>query len=135
IVYHKTYERDRTKELAEALPDLRSHLEHIIDRMWDLEVPFAKRWYWDPRFDGSSSIKNVLPTFAPEFSYSDLEIGKGDVAQLKYEEMIKLPANSPERLSIKHALLKYGQRDTLAMVIILSRLVETVGSTDLKIAV
>ena len=95
IVYHKTYERGRTSELADAVPEFRDRLEDIIDRMWDLEVPFAKRWYWDPKFDGSSSIKNVLPVFAPEFSYQDLEINKGDLAQLKYAEMISLSQRFP----------------------------------------
>ena len=134
IVYHKAYECDRTKELADAVPELRGRLEDIIGRMWDLEVPFAKRWYWDPRLDGSSSIKNVLPVFAPEFSYQDLEINKGDLAQLKYAEMIRLPQDSSEREKIRQDLLKYCQRDTYAMVIILSHLVKIIGVNGLKIA-
>lgn len=135
IVYHKTYERDRTKEMADMVPEYRDRLEDIIDRMWDLETPFAKRWYWDPKFEGSSSIKNVLPVFAPEFSYKDLEINKGDLAQMKFAEMIALPMTSPDREKIRHDLLKYCQRDTLAMVIVLSQIVETIGTTKLKIAV
>ena len=135
IVYHKSYERDRTKELAEAVPEFRDRLEDIMDRIWDLEVPFAKRWYWDPKFDGSSSIKKVLPVFAPEFSYQDLEIGNGSLAQLKYAQMIKLPKDSPERKKIRKDLLKYCERDTLAMVIVLRQLVKTIGIKSLKIAV
>ena len=135
IVYHKAYERDKTKALADALPEFRERLENIIDRMWDLEVPFAKRWYWDPQFDGSSSIKNVLPVFAPEFSYQDLEINKGNLAQSKYAEMIKLPKNSLEREKIRKDLLNYCQRDTLAMALVLSQLVKIIGIKNLKIAV
>lgn len=125
IVYHKTYERDRTKELADHLPEFSEKLGSLIDRMWDLEIPFAKRWYWDPEFNGSSSIKKVLPAFAPEFSYSDLEIQKGDVAQIEYSRMIEMDRNSEGRNHIRDALLKYCERDTLAMVIILEKLVET----------
>ena len=134
IVYHKTYERDRTKELADTVPEFRDRLEDIIDRMWDLELPFAKRWYWDPRFGGSSSIKKVLPVFAPELSYQDLEINKGDLAQLKYAEMIKLSKSSPERGKIQQNLLKYCQRDTLAMVRVLSQLVKIIEIKSLEIA-
>ena len=134
IVYHKTYERDRTKELVELLPEYAPHLSSIIDRMWDLETPFAKRWYWDKEFNGSSSIKAVLPVFAPEFSYSDLVIGKGDVAQLEYSRMIEMVQGSQERAEIREALLRYCERDTLAMVIILKHLVDILGYEDLQIA-
>ena len=135
IVYNKKYERGRTKELAEALPEFRDRLEDIIGRMWDLEVPFSKRWYWDQRFDGSSSIKKILPVFAPEFSYQDLEIGNGSLAQLKYAQMIELPKDSLERENIRRNLLKYCERDTLAMVMVLHQLVKTTGFKSLKIAV
>lgn len=135
IFYYKTYERDRTKEMADMAPEYRDRLEDIIDRMWDLETLFAKRWYWDPKFEGSSSIKNVLPVFAPEFSYKDLEINKGDLAQIKFAEMIALPKGSHAREKIRQDLLKYCQRDTLAMVIILSQLAETMEIPHLKIAV
>ncbi|MBT4791851.1 MAG: DUF2779 domain-containing protein [Halobacteriovoraceae bacterium] len=135
IVYHKTYERDRTGELAAMLPKFQDQLHGLIDRMWDLETPFTKRWYWDKEFNGSSSIKNVLPVFAPEFSYNDLEIKKGDTAQMKYGEMAELPEESQERLQIYNALLKYCERDTLAMVIILQKLFETLNYDQDKVAV
>ncbi len=134
VIYHKTYERDRTKELAEQLPELSIPLNQLIDRMWDLEVPFAKRWYWDPKFNGSSSIKNVLPVFVPEFSYKDLDIQKGDVAQMEYGRMIEMEKDSPERQQIRKALLKYCERDTLAMVIILERLLETLDLEVKKVS-
>lgn len=122
IVYHMTFERDRTKELAEELPALADQLESLIERMWDLEVPFAKRWYWDHRFEGSSSIKSVLPVFKPDFSYNDLVIKKGDTAVIEYSRMVNLPNGHPDRLKIKEALLKYCERDSLAMHIILKEL-------------
>lgn len=126
IVYHKTFERDRTLQLAETVHEQSTHLKSIVDRMWDLETPFAKRWYWDPAFNGSSSIKSVLPTFAPDFSYNDLEIKKGDSAQIKYAQMIAMPTQSNERKSIKQNLLRYCERDSLAMVLILRALMALV---------
>jgi len=132
IVYHKTYERDRTKELADELPEQSKALLGLIDRMWDLEVPFAKRWYWDKDFEGSSSIKKVLPVFAPEFSYKDLEIQNGALAQLEYSRMIEMSSGT-EREQLRAALLKYCERDTLAMVKILESLVTTVEPESIKV--
>ncbi len=86
--------------------------------MWDLETPFAKRWYCDPNFKGSSSIKHVLPALVPTLSYQNLEIQKGDVAQKKYGELIAL-TNTQAKAKIANALLAYCKMDTLAMVEIL----------------
>lgn len=118
IVYHESFEASRLKEMAAEFPDLSSHLQSIHDRLWDLETPFAKKWYCDVAFNGKSSIKNVLPVLVPELSYAGLDIQKGDIAQFKYLELIDLPAESIERDKIKSALLEYCGLDTLAMVYI-----------------
>jgi hypothetical protein len=135
IVYHMTFERDRTKELAEEIPELSHQLNVLISRMWDLEIPFAKRWYWDHRFEGSSSIKNVLPVFKPEFSYEDLKIKKGDQAQQEFAKMIKLAKGHPERESIRSALLDYCARDSMAMCVILTELLSLLPVKKSKQAV
>lgn len=119
ITYHQSFERGRIEELAAAFPDLKPKLDSIVQRLWDLETPFAKKWFYDSRFQGSSSIKRVLPVLVPSMSYDDMEIGKGDVAQLKYFEMIAMPTASPEREKICRDLLDYCRQDTLAMVKIL----------------
>lgn len=135
IVYHMTFERDRTKELAEEIPELSHQLNVLITRMWDLEIPFAKRWYWDHRFEGSSSIKKVLPVFKPEFSYEDLKIKKGDQAQQEFARMIKLTKGHPERENIQKALLDYCERDSMAMRVILSELLKLLSPKKSKKAV
>lgn len=127
IVFHKNYEKDRTKDLMRQFPHFSDRLQNIIDRMWDLEVIFAKRWYWDKGFKGSNSIKNILPVFAEKLSYSDLEIKRGDIVQKKYLDMISLPINSLERENLKRNLLKYCERDTLAMVTILNKLIKKIS--------
>lgn len=119
ITYHASFERGRIEELAEAFPDLKAQLDSLVGRIFDLETPFSRKWFYDSRFAGSSSIKKVLPVLVPAMSYENLEIGKGDVAQMKYAEMIALPMNSPEREAIRRALLTYCGQDTMAMVRIL----------------
>ena len=121
VVYHSSFERGITLSLSQLLPDLKDAFEEISSRLWDLETPFAKYWYCDPLFTGSSSIKNVLPVMVPDLSYKTLEIQKGDVAQQKYGEMIA--CNDPEQKEqLAKALLAYCALDTLAMVKILQRL-------------
>lgn len=118
VVYYAPFERTRIKELSEAFPDLAERLNSILGRIWDLEIPFSKRMYYDSRFDGSSSIKRVLPVLVPSMTYEDLEIAKGDVAQMQYLKMISLP-HGEERTKIREDLLKYCSQDTLAMVKVL----------------
>ena len=118
VVYYASFEGSRIKEMAAEFSDLSVQLQLIHNRLWDLQIPFAKKWYCAPDFNGSASIKNVLPVLVPELSYSTLEIQKGDIAQLKYSELINLPQESAERNKIKNALLEYCGLDTLAMVYI-----------------
>ena len=122
VVYYAPFEKTRIKEMIEAFPDLRPRLESFLARIWDLETPFSKKWYYDRRFEGRSSIKNVLPVLVPEMSYKGLAIGKGDMAQAKYVEMISLPLGSSERETIRKNLLEYCGQDTLAMVEVLKKL-------------
>jgi hypothetical protein len=121
IVYHASYERGRLEHLAEIFPDLAQKFQNIISRLWDLETPFAKRWYCDREFEGSSSIKKVLPVFVPELSYDDLDIQNGALAGIRYTEMI---SGNTKCESARDALLKYCERDTLAMVRILDELLK-----------
>lgn len=62
------------------------------------------------------------PVLVPDFSYSGLEIQKGDVAQLKYQELINSPDKNFDRAKIKMALLEYCSLDKRAMVYILNEL-------------
>jgi hypothetical protein len=135
IVYHLGFEKARTEELAKALPDLADRLRSLNARMWDLESPFAKRWYWDHRFSGSSSIKSVLPVLRPDFSYVDLAIQKGDQAQTMYSKMVSMTEFNQDRLKIKNALLAYCQRDSLAMYLVLKELLDLTAPESQKAAV
>ena len=43
---------------------------------YDLYDPFNEYKYFDRRFQGSASIKKVLPVLVPGLSYEHLNIGK-----------------------------------------------------------
>lgn len=61
--------------------------------------------------NGSASIKSVLPAFIPELSYKDLEIQEGGSASQAYLNLLE---------RTRKALLKYCERDTIAMVELLN---------------
>jgi hypothetical protein len=66
---------------------------------------------------GSWSIKDVLPTVAPELDYADLgEVHDGTAAQLAFAEAVHHDT-SPERADeLARGLLAYCAQDTLALV-------------------
>ena len=121
ICYNMSFEKSRINELAITYPEYEIELLAINDRVLDLMVPFQKRWYYNPAFKGSYSIKAVLPVFVPDLKYSDLEIQEGGTASLVYSQL-KYQDESTANVQRKQ-LLAYCKLDTLAMVKILRKLV------------
>lgn len=115
FVYNGGFEGARLKELAAIFPDLSKALLAIIERFFDL-LPFARQFYYHPDMKGSWSIKDVLPTVAPELDYSGLEIGDGSMVQDAYKQAIKQNISMQEKNDIRAAMLKYCEQDTIAMV-------------------
>lgn len=113
VSWHATFERSRNRELAEMFPDSADFLNDLNARMVDLEDIF-KTNFVDIRFDGSTSIKKVLPVLCPDLDYGDLEVQDGTSAMESWERMIN--AEPEESEEIAEALLKYCERDTFAMV-------------------
>ncbi|OGT43638.1 MAG: hypothetical protein A3F13_06775, partial [Gammaproteobacteria bacterium RIFCSPHIGHO2_12_FULL_40_19] len=72
VVYYASFEGSRIKEMAEVFHDLSLQLQSIRDRLWDLQIPFSKKWYCHPDFNGSASIKDVLPVLVPELSWAGM---------------------------------------------------------------
>jgi hypothetical protein len=115
ICTYTGYERGVLTSLAEALPRLRRELVRVCDRLWDLH-PIIKEHYYHPGFEGSFSIKAVLPAVVPRLAYDDLEIQEGSMASRQYFRMIFETEDEAEKARIQAALFKYCERDTLAMV-------------------
>jgi hypothetical protein len=121
IVYNKTFEITRLKEIARDFPDYSEEIEERILRIKDLMLPFQRNYYYAPEMRGSYSIKAVLPALVPELSYDELEINEGGLASIAFEnlftetDMIKITET-------REQLLDYCKLDTLAMVKILEKL-------------
>lgn len=115
IVWNKGFEGCRNKEMAAMYPEFSDFLLDLNRRMIDLADIINKGYYIHPDFLGSWSIKNVLPVLAPDLSYKELSIGKGDEAMLAWWDMVNSQDESKKKRTAKE-LLKYCGLDTLAMV-------------------
>lgn len=121
VVYNISFERSRLTELAEVFPDLKTSLFALTGRMADLMEPFQKKWFYLPEMRGSYSIKRVLPSMVPGFSYDALAIGDGGTASATFAAMVTGTFRG-DTASTRRDLLSYCELDTLAMVEIWKRL-------------
>ena len=121
VVYNKSFEITRLKEIARDFPQYADEIEKLILRIKDLMIPFQRKYYYSPEMKGSYSIKAVLPSLIPELSYDKLEINEGGLASIAFESL----QNETDMMIIaetREQLLEYCKLDTLAMVRILEKL-------------
>jgi hypothetical protein len=129
LAYNKAFELGRLRELARDFPAYRESLEALIARMGDLMEPFEKKWYYAPDMQGSHSIKRVLPALVPGEHYDALAIADGQQASEAYEAMFFM--DDAEALeATKRDLLAYCKLDTLAMVLIMDKLLLAASVAD-----
>ena len=121
IVYNKSFEITRLKEIARDFPHYADDIEKLILRIKDLMIPFQRKYYYAPEMKGSYSIKAVLPALLPELSYDKLVINEGGLASIAYESL-QSETDLMRMAEIKEQLLEYCKLDTLAMVEILKKL-------------
>jgi hypothetical protein len=124
LVYNKSFEITRLKELAELFSAYKKQIYERISRVKDLMYPFQQKYYYSHKMNGSYSIKKVLPALIPSLSYDELEIGNGGDALAAYESLV-YETDSKKRLAIRKNLLKYCKMDTFAMVKLLEKLEKT----------
>jgi len=122
VVWFEGFEKARNSELGDMLPEYKEAMELINSRVVDLMTPFKLKWYNDERFNGSASIKQVLPVLCPHLSYKDLGIQEGGSAQRLWMEAILDEKRKDQKDQILEDLIEYCRLDTLAMVEIYRKL-------------
>lgn len=121
LVYNKSFEITRLKEISKDFPEYAVEIEERISRIIDLMIPFQKRYYYKPEMKGSYSIKKVLPALIPELKYDELEIKEGGTASTAFESLY-YESDLFRIAEIRTNLLNYCKMDTQAMVEILNNL-------------
>ena len=117
MAYNQSFEKGCVQSLAEYCPDLSDDLLALNERFIDLIEPFRGGGFYDSKFKGSFSIKNVLPAICPnnpELDYKALDISNGGMAMSAYKEL----RNSSKNIDIETTrknLFKYCRLDTYAM--------------------
>jgi hypothetical protein len=125
IVVYSSFESQRLSDLAAWLPEYAQRIAAIQGRLFDL-LPVVREHAYHPAFAGSYSIKSVLPALVPEMTYDGMQVANGQDAGVAWESLVRGRLDSGERERIRKALLDYCGQDTLALVILLGVLQQSV---------
>ena len=124
VVWNKSFEATRIKELAKQFSEFEKELLSLVSRMVDIRDIFSQNMIYSHAFQGSSSIKYILPVLCPTLSYDRLFIRNGNDSQAYYVKMINGDFKGGMYHKIKKALLEYNKLDTFAMVEILRKVIK-----------
>lgn len=118
VVWNQKFEKGINDQLGERLPDYKSFMHNVNNRVVDLMIPFSGKTlvYDHPEFKGSASIKYVLPALVPHLSYKNMHIQEGGTASDTWNRIISGEYSDKERAMKVQALKDYCHLDTLAMV-------------------
>jgi CRISPR/Cas system-associated exonuclease Cas4 (RecB family) len=114
IAWNMSFEKSCNRTLARLVPAHADMLADLNDRTVDLMDVF-KADYVDPRFQGSTSIKKVLPVLVPHLNYDEDSVHDGAGAMEAWKSLFST-VDPQEREQIRQQLLAYCQLDSLAMV-------------------
>ena len=114
LSWHMSTETGCNERLARLVPEKKAFLDGVNSRTRDLLVPFENH-YVDARFEGSTSIKKVLPVLVPDLCYSQTDVHDGTGAMDAWLKLVS-SSDSAERAEFSRQLLEYCKLDTLAMV-------------------
>lgn len=122
LVWNESFEKECNITLGNILPEFNSFYLELNERIEDLMIPFSSQWYVHKDFNGSASIKKVLPVLVTELSYKELGIHEGASAQRLWMEAVLDGKRDGEKEKILSDLEEYCMLDTLAMVEIYKQL-------------
>lgn len=119
VAYNKSFEKGILRNLMFEFKEHFVDLKAISDLTIDLQDFFKEFKVYKSDFAGSLSIKKTLPAFAPDFSYHDLPIRKGDMASEVFRRRVENNISLQNwETNFYQNMLNYCTRDTLAMVIL-----------------
>ena len=122
VSWHASFENKQNRNMAGMYPSKQAFLNGLINRTMDLEDLF-KEGYVDVEFQGSTSIKKVLPVLVPDLDYSDMEVANGTDAMEAWQRLISLPVGRAKD-ELRKSMLEYCKLDTLAMVRIFEKMLQ-----------
>jgi hypothetical protein len=121
VVFNAPFEKGRMKECAEFLPQYKSWVAGVNERVVDLLIPFRGFNFYHPNQCGSASMKLVLPALTGN-DYTGLEIQVGDMASREFLRVTFTDVSESERKWVRRSLDLYCEQDTEGMIWILDAL-------------
>lgn len=117
LAYNARFERECIEHLAENVSRLAAQLRAIAARLVDL-LKITRLYVYHPDFQGSFSLKAVLPAIVTDLSYDQLEIRDGGVASVRLADMLlsEEPLPPEKEAAMRAALIAYCRVDTVGMV-------------------
>lgn len=124
IVWNASFEKKRNEEMAIMEPAYAEFLNAVNGRAYDLMLVFKlkRQLYVKSEFQGSASLKKVLPVLCPELAYDSLAIQEGMEASASWPLLTSDKTPEAEKTKLAGDMLAYCKRDTEAMVCILDKL-------------
>ncbi len=119
LAYNSSFEKSIIRGLANFFPAKAEKLNALAERFVDLAAPFRARHVLLPEFQGSYSMKAVLPALVPGMTYEGLPVGNGSDAQNAYKALLSGKLTPKEEAEVRKNLIAYCGQDTLAMVKVL----------------
>lgn len=125
IVWNKSFECSKNTETGLMYPETKEVFEKVNKSTFDLMEVFKKLLYFHKDFNGSASIKKVLPVLT-SISYDDLEVWNGGIATELLKNIVLGKMTDEEYKKAKKDLLDYCEQDTWAMVEIYRKVLEKI---------
>jgi len=118
LAWNASFEKLRFKDLVRHLPDLAPRLESLNERIRDL-LPVVRKYVYHPDFNGSFSLKSVLPALLPGEGYDDLVIAEGgEASQVLEAFLLHGDTGGRDVEDVRSDLLRYCEKDTEALVLL-----------------
>lgn len=117
LTWNQTFEEHRLRELADVFTEKGQEVFAVIENLRDLMVPFRNKSLYLWEFNGSYSIKHVLPAMTKGYSYEGMAVNNGEAASCAWLRLIH-SSDEQERELFRRNLLQYCHLDTYGMVLI-----------------
>ena len=114
LCIYSNYETVAINRLADVFPSIRKELQAIARRTFDL-AHLIKHHFYHPEFNGSYSLKSVLPALVGDMGYDGLVIKDGRHAMESYMASID-QEDEAQRQRVFSALHEYCAVDSFALL-------------------
>jgi hypothetical protein len=117
LAWNAQFEKECLRTLAAASPPHAPALNEATTKLHDL-LPVVRNHVYHPGFNGSFSIKSVVPALLPAMTYDGLDFADGETAASYLETLLCRPDELAEGAShaLRAQLSAYCEHDTAVMV-------------------